>query len=147
MRQVSSVNWIYIGDALPAFVTIACMPLTYSVAYGLIAGLLTYTVLNGSTCLTKLASRGRIQPPDADTGEYGTYKPGAKKPPWFIRAAQGRLWRSGRRGDDSADDDQKSLSGRTENSEKELIMIVVASKNGSRNSNEQTISVNVRENM
>jgi AGZA family xanthine/uracil permease-like MFS transporter len=37
MRQVGLINWKYLGDALPAFVTIAFMPLTYSVAYGLIA--------------------------------------------------------------------------------------------------------------
>lgn len=37
MRQVSSINWGYVGDAVPAFVTLALMPLTYSVAYGLIA--------------------------------------------------------------------------------------------------------------
>lgn len=37
MRQVTSINWSYIGDAIPAFVTLAFMPLSYSVAYGLIA--------------------------------------------------------------------------------------------------------------
>jgi len=37
MRQVTSINWSFIGDALPAFVTIVIMPYTYSVAYGLIA--------------------------------------------------------------------------------------------------------------
>jgi AGZA family xanthine/uracil permease-like MFS transporter len=47
MRQITSVNWLYIGDALPAFVTIVSMPFYYSVAYGLIAGLFAYVVLNG----------------------------------------------------------------------------------------------------
>lgn len=37
MRQVTSINWNYVGDAIPAFVTLAFMPLSYSVAYGLIA--------------------------------------------------------------------------------------------------------------
>lgn len=37
MRQVTQINWSYIGDTVPAFVTMAFMPLTYSVAYGLIA--------------------------------------------------------------------------------------------------------------
>ncbi len=37
IRQVTSVNWAFIGDAVPAFITIAMMPFTYSVAYGLIA--------------------------------------------------------------------------------------------------------------
>lgn len=37
MRQVTTVNWAYVGDAVPAFVTLAFMPFSYSVAYGLIA--------------------------------------------------------------------------------------------------------------
>ena len=36
-RSVTDINWRYIGDAIPAFVTIMFMPFTYSVAYGLIA--------------------------------------------------------------------------------------------------------------
>jgi AGZA family xanthine/uracil permease-like MFS transporter len=75
MRQVTSVNWSYIGDAIPAFVTITTMPFTYSVSYGLIAGLFTYTVLNGLIYITALISRGRIEPPDADNAEYWTINP------------------------------------------------------------------------
>jgi AGZA family xanthine/uracil permease-like MFS transporter len=37
MRQIVYVNWRYIGDAVPAFVTLMFMPFSYSVAYGLIA--------------------------------------------------------------------------------------------------------------
>lgn len=37
VRQVSNINWAYIGDAIPSFVTLVFMPLSYSVAYGLIA--------------------------------------------------------------------------------------------------------------
>lgn len=37
IRQVVTINWAYIGDAVPSFVTLALMPFTYSVAYGLIA--------------------------------------------------------------------------------------------------------------
>jgi adenine/guanine/hypoxanthine permease len=37
MRQIVFVNWRYIGDAVPAFVTLMFMPFSYSVAYGLIA--------------------------------------------------------------------------------------------------------------
>lgn len=74
MRQVTSINWAYIGDAVPAFVTLAFMPLSYSVAYGLIAGLMTYTALNSLIWLTKKISCGKIQPPDADMTEYWTCK-------------------------------------------------------------------------
>lgn len=116
MRQVTAVNWSFIGDALPAFVTIACMPLTYSVAYGLIAGIFTYTVLNGLLFLTKKVSYGRIQPPDADSAEYWTYKPSDDHPPWFIRAAKGQLWQSNK---DLEEIEVQSLASRT--SEKELV--------------------------
>jgi adenine/guanine/hypoxanthine permease len=37
MRQVVSINWTYIGDAVPAFVTLMFIPFSYSIAYGLIA--------------------------------------------------------------------------------------------------------------
>lgn len=74
MRQVTSINWAYIGDAVPAFVTLAFMPLSYSVAYGLIAGMMAYTSLNVLIWLTKKLSRGRWVPPDADMAEYWTCK-------------------------------------------------------------------------
>ncbi|PMD60483.1 uncharacterized protein K444DRAFT_643045 [Hyaloscypha bicolor E] len=49
----------------------------YSVAYGLIAGLFTYMVLNGGIYVTRKVSGlvfGReMGPPDADKGEYWTY--------------------------------------------------------------------------
>jgi AGZA family xanthine/uracil permease-like MFS transporter len=94
MRQVISVNWGYIGDALPAFITIVAMPLTYSVAYGLIAGLFTYTTLNGLIYLTSKITGGRIEPPDSDQAEYWTWKLSEGQEPWFIRAAQGKLFRT-----------------------------------------------------
>ncbi|KAG9242455.1 xanthine/uracil permease family protein-like protein [Calycina marina] len=86
MRQVVSVNWSYIGDALPAFITMVTMPFTYSVSYGLIAGLFSYTALNGMLFITRKITGGRIEPPDADNAEYWTINPHAGSPPWFIRA-------------------------------------------------------------
>merc|ERR1712230_255606 len=35
-KAAKDINWRYIGDAIPAFLTIAIMPFTYSIAYGLI---------------------------------------------------------------------------------------------------------------
>jgi AGZA family xanthine/uracil permease-like MFS transporter len=87
MRQVVLINWKYIGDALPAFVTLMFMPFSYSVAYGLIAGLLTYAVINTMTYLTTKLTGGRIVPVDEEHREYWTYKPSGTLP-WFIRAAQ-----------------------------------------------------------
>lgn len=92
MRQVTAVNWSFIGDALPAFVTIVTMPFAYSVAYGLIAGLFTYTLLNGLIYITTLVSRGKIMPPDEAAREYWSIMPEGGHLPWFVRAAQGKLW-------------------------------------------------------
>jgi len=46
ISSVVEINWSYLGDSVPAFLTIAIMPLTYSIAYGLIGGLGSYIVLN-----------------------------------------------------------------------------------------------------
>jgi len=46
MRQVIAINWTYIGDAVPAFVTLMFIPYSYSIAYGLIAGLFTHFIIN-----------------------------------------------------------------------------------------------------
>jgi len=46
-----------------------------------------YASLNSLLYLTKLVSRGRLQPPDADLQEYWTWKPQGGHAPWFIRAA------------------------------------------------------------
>jgi AGZA family xanthine/uracil permease-like MFS transporter len=92
MRQVTAVNWSFIGDALPAFVTIVTMPFSYSVAYGLIAGLFTYTILNGLIYVTKLVTRGMIEPPDADLKEYWTIRPGGGQLPWFLRVKEAKIW-------------------------------------------------------
>jgi AGZA family xanthine/uracil permease-like MFS transporter len=118
MRQVVSVNWAFIGDALPAFVTIAVMPLTYSVAYGLIAGLFSYTVLNGLIYITRKISGDRIQPLDADRAEVWTYKPKGSHPPWFIRVARGTIWQDS---NIEADTDVRSIGVATHTSEKELV--------------------------
>jgi AGZA family xanthine/uracil permease-like MFS transporter len=74
MRQISNINWSYIGDAIPAFVTIMFIPFGYSAAYGLIAGLMVYTGLNGMIYITKVVSGGRIVPDDEDNREYWTSK-------------------------------------------------------------------------
>ncbi|KAL8247851.1 hypothetical protein R6Q59_009067 [Mikania micrantha] len=46
MRSVVEIDWEDMRQAVPAFVTLILMPLTYSVAYGLIGGIGTYMVLN-----------------------------------------------------------------------------------------------------
>ncbi|MCO5580516.1 hypothetical protein L7F22_034384 [Adiantum nelumboides] len=46
MRPVMEIRWDDMGDAIPAFLTIILMPLTYSIAYGLLAGLGVYLILH-----------------------------------------------------------------------------------------------------
>eukprot|EP00850_Spirogloea_muscicola_P003493 SM000014S00281 [mRNA] locus=s14:484205:487630:- [translate_table: standard] len=46
MKNVAEINWFDMKEAIPAFCTILIMPLTYSIAYGVIAGIGTYIVLH-----------------------------------------------------------------------------------------------------
>ncbi|KAF7825437.1 adenine/guanine permease AZG1-like [Senna tora] len=46
MRCVVEIKWEEMREAIPAFVTIIVMPLTYSIAYGLIGGIGTHVVLH-----------------------------------------------------------------------------------------------------
>jgi AGZA family xanthine/uracil permease-like MFS transporter len=46
MRSVVEIEWDDMRQAIPAFVTIILMPLTYSIAYGLVGGIGTFIVLH-----------------------------------------------------------------------------------------------------
>jgi AGZA family xanthine/uracil permease-like MFS transporter len=70
MRGVLAINWNYPGDAIPAFVTLMFMPFSYSIAYGLIAGIMCYAIINTVTWALATISRGRLLPPDYDNKEY-----------------------------------------------------------------------------
>lgn len=90
-KAAADINWKYMGDAVPAFLTIAIMPFTYSIAYGLIAGIISYIVLNTGVWLIEKASGSRISPPEKEHKEFWTYKlPGGVFPPWLTRAAKGK---------------------------------------------------------
>ena len=91
-KATTEINWKYHGDAIPAFLTIAVMPFTYSIAYGLIAGILSYITLNVIVWMVEKGSGGRIKPPNKDTeSDHWTYKlPGGVIPPWVKRAARGK---------------------------------------------------------
>ncbi|KAI8337573.1 permease family-domain-containing protein [Chlamydoabsidia padenii] len=60
--SIRNINWDYPGDAIPAFITVAVMPFTYSIAYGVIGGIVSYIVINGFVYLVDKLSGGRIQP-------------------------------------------------------------------------------------
>ncbi|KAL3478132.1 permease family-domain-containing protein [Aspergillus californicus] len=104
MHATLEINWRYMGDAIPAFLTIAIMPFTYSIAYGLIAGITSFILINGGVWVIDKASGGRIVPPNRDQDhEAWTWKiPGGFFPPWLVRVAHGKkdFWRE----DDESDD-------------------------------------------
>jgi AGZA family xanthine/uracil permease-like MFS transporter len=95
-RACTDINWRYIGDSVPAFLTLAVMPFTYSIAYGLITGIVTYIILNVGAWLIAKASGGRIMPHDYEHKDYWTYKVrGGLLPGWVKRIFQGKrdFWR------------------------------------------------------
>ncbi|RPA87293.1 hypothetical protein BJ508DRAFT_410803 [Ascobolus immersus RN42] len=94
MKAAADINWHYPGDAIPAFVTMALMPFTYSIAYGLIAGIMTYVVLNTVAWAVEKATGGRIVPYNKDTKEPWN-PPKGLFPRWAVRAMKGDklFWR------------------------------------------------------
>lgn len=101
MREI---NWDYVGDAVPAFITIIVIPLSYkcvpslpsfyhvtrtntaranSIAYGVIAGVVSYILLNGIPGAIRMLTRGRIVPPNIDAAEPWVIPPGGLVPIWF----------------------------------------------------------------
>jgi adenine/guanine/hypoxanthine permease len=49
MRQITQIDFTEFRIALPAFLTIVVMPFTYSIANGIGAGFISYTVLAAAT--------------------------------------------------------------------------------------------------
>ncbi|WFD07069.1 hypothetical protein MVES1_002425 [Malassezia vespertilionis] len=63
MSSSRDVNWSYMGDAIPAFLTIMGIPFMYSIAYGLIAGIISYMILNIVPWIIIKLTKGRVYPP------------------------------------------------------------------------------------
>ncbi|TKY65704.1 Adenine/guanine permease AZG1 [Spatholobus suberectus] len=65
VRCVVEIDWDDMREAIPAFVTILLMPLTYSIAYGLIGGIGTYLVLHtwewGEELVKKYVIKGNLK--------------------------------------------------------------------------------------
>ncbi|QSZ30139.1 hypothetical protein DSL72_004659 [Monilinia vaccinii-corymbosi] len=92
-KAAKDINWKYWGDALPAFITLAVMPFTYSIAYGLIAGIISYIIINTTTWALEKISGGRIVPFDKEFKEPWTYKiKGGIVPAWVVRASKGQVF-------------------------------------------------------
>ncbi|CAG8848840.1 26870_t:CDS:2, partial [Gigaspora margarita] len=76
-KSIKDINWKYIGDAVPSFLTLIIMPLTYNVAYGLIAGIVSYMVINTTAWLIETVSFGRITYDKSDKEPLGNFKVGS----------------------------------------------------------------------
>lgn len=122
-KSARDINWDYLGDAIPAFITIAVMPFTYSIAYGvsfpiitcgvalkatpnlfhsmltkrkLIGGICSYMLINTVVWIIEKASKGKIVPPEKHLKDPWTYKiPGGILPPYVQRLISGKkdFWR------------------------------------------------------
>lgn len=89
-KSVTEINFNYIGDSIPAFLTLAMMPLTYNIAYGLLGGLLAAVVINGTVYIIEKLSGGRLVPPNKNEKDpvmpfrMGPQGEGVL-PPWLVR--------------------------------------------------------------
>ncbi|KAH9169784.1 permease family-domain-containing protein [Lactarius sanguifluus] len=86
IRNVRDINWDYIGDAVPAILTIILIPLTYNIAYGVIAGISTYLLLNGLPWVLRKVSGDRIVPSYYGNAEPWVAPPGGIVPGWIKHA-------------------------------------------------------------
>jgi hypothetical protein len=105
IRNVREINWDYIGDAVPAFLTLLIIPLTYkcvlhlvvrerekvtitvfththSIAYGVIAGISSYIILNGFIWILRTMTGNRLTPPSYSNAEPWVIPPGGLVPMW-----------------------------------------------------------------
>jgi AGZA family xanthine/uracil permease-like MFS transporter len=90
-QSAKDINWKYMGDAIPAFLTIAIMPFTYSIAYGLIAGIMSYIIINTLVFIVGKASGGRLVPTNKEDKDPWTWHiPGGFLPPWVRRLMAGK---------------------------------------------------------
>ncbi|KAJ7928603.1 permease family-domain-containing protein [Mycena leptocephala] len=83
IRNVREINWDYIGDAVPAFLTLVIIPLSYNIAYGVIAGIISYMALNGIPWVITRLTGGRIVPPNIEMSEEWVIPPGGMIPYWL----------------------------------------------------------------
>lgn len=68
---------------MPAFLTLIIIPLTYNIAYGVIAGILSFVLINGLVWVLRKASGERLAPPDYDASEPWVIPPGSIVPAWM----------------------------------------------------------------
>ncbi|KLO07409.1 hypothetical protein SCHPADRAFT_836778 [Schizopora paradoxa] len=91
IRNVREINWDYVGDSVPAFLTLVMIPLTYNIAYGVIAGVGSYILLNLFPFILRKLTNDRITPPLYDNGEKWKIPPGGFIPLWMRNVIRGNL--------------------------------------------------------
>jgi len=97
IKAVTEINWRYLGDAVPAFLTIVLMPFTYSIANGLIGGIGSYILINSVVWAIGKLSCGRFVPHNKEDKDPWTWRtPGGVLPPWLVRLLHGKkkFWRN-----------------------------------------------------
>ncbi|TIB75579.1 hypothetical protein E3Q23_02336 [Wallemia mellicola] len=101
-KNIVEINWGYLGDAIPAFLTVIMMPLSYNIAYGLIAGICSYIALNIVPAAIRKLTKNKVSPPDWDRKDvYWETQRAYLVPPWMKRLAKGdkQFWK----GDDDTE--------------------------------------------
>ncbi|KAK7340036.1 hypothetical protein VNO77_20728 [Canavalia gladiata] len=74
MKCVVEINWEDMREAIPAFMTILLMPLTYSIAYGLIGGIATFIVLHAWEWGEELVRKNVIKKDSKDVSNANVNK-------------------------------------------------------------------------
>ncbi|KAJ3033596.1 hypothetical protein HK097_004789, partial [Rhizophlyctis rosea] len=87
------INWNYLPDAVPAFITVIMMPFSYSIAYGLIGGVCSYIIVNLLIFILKTVSGGKLVPADVEKKERWGPKRKEELYPfwlkWFVKTGEG----------------------------------------------------------
>ncbi len=69
MNCVREIEWTDVAEAVPAFLTIAMMPLTYNISYGIAFGIISWLLIRVVLTLIDLAGRkkkGTVEPAKAE---------------------------------------------------------------------------------
>ena len=46
MSPIKEIDWTDYSEAIPAFITAVMMPLSYSIAHGILLGIIAYVIIN-----------------------------------------------------------------------------------------------------
>ncbi|KAK7750623.1 hypothetical protein SLS62_007470 [Diatrype stigma] len=81
------------GDAVPSFITLAFIPFSYSVAYGLIAGMLVYVVLNTMIWSVVYLTANSLEPVNYEDKEVYRWGMSTRNLPFWMKFIRKRVLR------------------------------------------------------